>query len=60
MSQAGGDALADGLGFALILGIVVGERIQNEDLKERRTDSDRFDEFESTKKKGDTTIKLNR
>ena len=52
MGQARGDTLADGLRFALVLGIVVGERIQDEDLKDRRTDPDRLCEFKSTKKSG--------
>jgi hypothetical protein len=49
MSQARGDSLADGLSLTLILGIVVGERIQNEDLNEKRTNSDHFQDFKSTK-----------
>jgi len=47
MGQARGNTLADRLGFTLIFGIVVGKRIQNEDLNETRIDSDRFIEFQN-------------
>jgi hypothetical protein len=42
VGQAWGDALTDGLGLTFIFGIVVGERIQNKNLKGTKSDSDRF------------------